>query len=602
MSDTNKVNRLFVLAFIKMNSWNLQQYPHLLEHLNINIPESESYDVDEFTAILKKCNCDLTLEDLIELFEFVISPSDRIVNGAVYTPSVVRQSIISHCLGRFNARQLGTVRIADIACGCGGFLMDAAKYIHEHTRKSFRNIYRENIFGIDIQHYSIERAKILLSLLALSHGERSVEDFNLTQADTLDFCSEYWDRKYTNFNVIVGNPPYVCSRNVDEKTKNKMLRYEVCKTGHPDLYIPFFQIALEMLNDNGILGYITMNSFLRSINGRALREYFSEKGYDIFMVDFRGHQIFRTKSTYTCLFYLDKAIRNREVFYATNECGDLSIEPVYARLLYDELNNRQGWSLNDYCNTIHIESIGIPIGKYCQSRHGIATLSNKTYIFNPRSEKENYYVLEKNGKLYHIEKGVCRDIVNSNRLNSNINFKSIVEKVIYPYVVTRDGCAKIIDQDIMQIKFPGAYSYLISQQNELSKRDKGKTHGYPIWYAYGRTQSLLMPTYKLFFPKFANKPLNCFLCSDRNLLLYNGIAFVSDDAQSLYILKKIIESRIFWNYIVANSKPYSSGYYSISGVNIKNFNIPRFTEEEVRSLLSLRKKADIEDFLCPFYA
>ncbi|MBK9225457.1 MAG: hypothetical protein IPO23_14040 [Flavobacterium sp.] len=34
------------------------------------------------------------LEDLIELFEFVISPSDRIVNGAIYTPSEIRSYII----------------------------------------------------------------------------------------------------------------------------------------------------------------------------------------------------------------------------------------------------------------------------------------------------------------------------------------------------------------------------------------------------------------------------------------------------------------------------------------------------------------------------
>lgn len=603
LSDTSEVNSLFVFAFMKMNGWHLQQHLHLLEYLNLRLPENESYDVDEFIAILKKYKCDLTLEDLIELFEFVISPSDRIVTGAVYTPSAVRQTIISRCLSKFQVSQLYTIRIADIACGCGGFLMDAAKHIHERTGKSFREIYHENIFGIDIQDYSIERTKILLSLLALSHGESNAFDFNLIQADTLDFCSDHWNRQqYTNFNIIVGNPPYVCSRNVDEETKNKMLKYEVCRTGHPDLYIPFFQIALEMLDDKGVLGYITMNSFLRSINGRALREYFSTKGYNICMIDFRGYQIFRTKSTYTCLFFLEKAIQNREVFYSTNECGDLSTEAAYTRLLYDELDDRQGWSLNDYCNTIHLESIGVSIGKYCQSRHGIATLSNKTYIFRPRSEDENYYVLEKDRKLYRIEKAICRDIVNSNKLNSNISFESIVEKVIYPYIINQDGRAEIINQDNMQIKFPETYSYLISQQNELGKRDKGKTQDYPTWYAYGRTQSLVMPPYKLFFPKFANKPLNCFLCDDRDLLLYNGIAFVSDNPQRLRILKKIIESRIFWNYIVANSKPYSSGYYSISGVNIKNFNIPQFTEKEVSSLLTLQKNEDIEDFLYTFYA
>ena len=42
---------------------------------------------------------------------------------------------------------------------------------------------------------------------------------------------------------------------------------------------------------------------------------------------------------------------------------------------------------------------------------------------------------------------------------------------------------------------------------KTQKRDKGKTSKYPIWYAYGRTQSLVMPRYKLFFPKLANKSL-----------------------------------------------------------------------------------------------
>ena len=42
--------------------------------------------------------------------------------------------------------------------------------------------------------------------------------------------------------------------------------------GHlsPNLYIPFFKIAVGMLNNEGRLGYITMNTFLRSVNGRAI--------------------------------------------------------------------------------------------------------------------------------------------------------------------------------------------------------------------------------------------------------------------------------------------------------------------------------------------
>lgn len=220
-----------------------------------------------------------------------------------------------------------------------------------------------------------------------------------------------------------------------------------------------------------------------------------------------------------------------------------------------------------------IESAGIPIGKYCQSRHGIATLSNKTYIFKPVAEDDNYYYLESKDRRFPIEKAICRNVVNSNKLNSEVSFESIIEKLIFPYYIN-EGRATIIEESVMKATFPYTYVYLSSQRKQLAKRDKGKTDKYPTWYAYGRTQSLIMPRYKLFFPKFANKPLHCVLRDDADLMLYNGVAFVSDDLERLQILKNILDSDIFWNYLIKNAKPYSTGYYSLSGVDIKNFGIP----------------------------
>ena len=110
-----------------------------------------------------------------------------------------------------------------------------------------------------------------------------------------------------------------------------------------------------------------------------------------------------------------------------------------------------------------------------------------------------------------------------------------------------------------------------------------------------------MPQYKLFFPKIANKPLNCIIKCDSELMLYNGIAFVCDELKTLQILKCIIESNIFWDYIVKNAKPYSSGYYSLSGVDIKKFCIPNLSMKEQKYLLSLNKKEDINKWLHKFY-
>ena len=74
------------------------------------------------------------------------------------------------------------------------------------------------------------------------------------------------------------------------------------------------------------------------------------------------------------------------------------------------------------------------------------------------------------------------------------------------------------------------------------------------------------------------------------------MAFVSDNMQTLQILKRIIESTVFWEYITLNSKPYSAGYYALSGINIKNFCIPDFDEKAIMTLLSFNDKNDIDNF------
>lgn len=570
ITDTQVVNRLFVSAFVMLNRLNVRRNK-LISGLLIK-QDDEIYDIlqDFISAIRHYQINQIALEDLVGLFEFVISPADRVVSGAVYTPQYIRTQIIHTCLNSTTPEQLENIRVADIACGCGGFLMDVALFLHSNTGKSFFRIYQESIFGIDVQDYSVERAKILLTLLGLLHGEDMEFQFNILNADTLDFKTSKWNRYYSNFDVIVGNPPYVCSRNVDGITKDKMLRYEVCLTGHPDLYIPFFQIAIEMLNDGGKLGYITMNSFIRSVNGRAVRNYISSGNHNVHIIDFRGFQVFKKKSTYTCLFFLTKNTPSDSIHYAVKEDGDLQKAPNFINIQYRKLDNKKGWSLNDFDVVVQMESTGIPIGKFCQSRHGIATLSNKIYIFNPIEENKDFYYIEFNHHKYAIEKNICRNVINSNKLNSEVIFEDIVEKLIFPYII-KDGRAIIINESDMKSLYPYTYAYLCAQRKLLEKRDKGKTDSYPQWYAYGRTQSLIMPRYKLFFPKFANKPLHCVLKDDSNLMLYNGIAFVSNDINRLISLKNVLESDSFWNYIVKNAKPYANGYYSLSGVDIKNY-------------------------------
>ena len=595
LSDPFQINSLVVSAFIQERGWKV-------EHCSIirSLLGYEQGTVSEFISVLDENGYSFLLEDLIELFEFVVSPADRIVTGAIYTPSWIRNNILEYCLGELDANVLQRIRIADISCGCGGFLMDAAWRIHKITGKSYASIFRDSIYGIDIQEYSIERTKILLSLLALSEGEDAEFSFNLLCRDTLDYLSSDWDEGYRDFDVVVGNPPYVRARNLSDEEHTKMKRYEVCESGNPDLYIPFFQIAIEMLNNSGRLGYITMNTFLRSVNGRAIREYLSRNRLAIRIVDHRGFQVFESKNTYTCLFFVDKHEPSDSLLYAVNEMGDDSGDLRFSAFLFANLDNERGWALNDFETTAAFETAGVQIKDYCPSRHGIATLSNDIYIFRPAEEDDRYYYLDNKKGRFPIEKEICRNIVNPNKLNSVEDLNGLFEKVIYPYRVN-EGQAVIYTPEEMQSSFPMAYAYLETHRDVLSMRDKGKTKDYRQWFSYGRTQSLVMPRYKLFFPKFANKPLKCIICDAPDLMLYNGLAFVSNDERKLKILKSIIESELFWYYVRTNGKPYASGYYSLSGVDIKYFGIPEFSKEEEDELLALREKDEIERWLRKYY-
>lgn len=585
------VDRLIISAFLEINKLNPKKN-ELLKAYSIGSIEKEEYaTLIEFVSVINSDTKEFGFEELIELFEFVVSPADRVINGAIYTPQKIRTFIVSEAFKKINSID-ESIKISDIAMGCGGFLFNASIELKKRTGKTYSEIFRKHIFGLDIQEYSVIRTKLLLSLLALHSGEDIKEfEFNLFQGDSLDFV---WTTKISDFNgfsIILGNPPYVCARNLDLETKEKLKNWEVCKSGNSDLYIPFFQIAIENLAYKGILGFITMNSFFKSLNGRALRDYFQRKGLAISIIDFGSEQIFKSKNTYTCICFIEN--RNQDfISYTQSESKKLKEKQSFKKINYGILDSKKGWNLKDNTTISRIESTGIPFGDLYQTRHGIATLKNDIYIFRPVDEDENYFYLQ-NGSLYRIEKSICKDIVNSNKLSREISLNKLKEKVIFPY--DQQEKPKLLDEELIQGNFPEAYKYLQNKRKILAERDKGKGN-YENWFAFGRTQSLEKIKNKMFFPKYSDRTPNFIINSDDDLLFYNGLAVVGSSETEMKIIKKIMESNIFWYYIKTTSKPYSSDYYSLNGNYIKNFGVCELNQKEKEFLLNETNKETLNEF------
>lgn len=335
-----------------------------------------------------------------------------------------------------------------------------------------------------------------------------------------------------------------------------------------------------------------MNSFFKSINGRALREYFQRISYQFKIIDFGNKQIFKSKSTYTCICLIEKR-NNNFIQYVKNQTDNLNIEYAFNQLNYDELDFTNGWNLEDSDKINRIERIGSPFGDLYKTRNGIATLKNNIFILNLINEDDAFYYLN-NEKEFKIEKGICANIINPNRFTKINNVEEVIKKIIFPYQFV-EGKVELISEEYFQNTYPFAYDYLKSKKDILRLRDKEKGK-YENWFAYGRNQSLEKMRNKLFFPHITPDIPNFVINTDENLLFHNGLAVVTENERELYFLQKLMSSKLFWFYIKNSSKPYGSNYFSLSKNYIKNFGVYNFSEEQKEYIIKENNKEILDAF------
>ena len=602
------VNKLIVEAYLQFNNIEVTRNKIILSCIQGN----DKKQVEGFLNLIKLKNGKFDFEDLIQLFEITIPSKDVSVNGAVYTPKYIKDYIVKESLKTISKTDLTKITVADISCGTGAFLYTVSERIKEKTNRSYFDIFKDNIYGLDISDYSITRTKILLSLLAITNGEDiEVFDFNLVVENALSF---EWDKQFedfSGFDIVLGNPPYVRAKNLSDDTKKLLGNWEVTKSGNPDLYIPFFEIGLKHLKQNGILGYITVNTFKRSVNARSLREYFKTNFLDITILDFGNAQVFQNKSTYTCIVFINQNKSELVKYQKVTPDNILhnKINP-FSEINYSQLNTKKGWVLSkpEILETINkIEKTGIPLGDKYPIKNGLATLSNDIFIFKPVDEDDNYFY-HQNGKLHKIEKGICRDIIKPNRLKTESEIPQLKEQIIFPYH-QEDGQSNlfnfssnkraVFEEQYFQDTYPNAFEYLKGNMVQLLNRDKGKPKKYK-WFEFGRTQALSDLGKKLLFPYMAGQPY--FVYTDQeDLLLYAGYAVYFDSERELKVLKRILESKIFWYYIKKTSKPYSGNYYALAKNYVKDFGVCELTENEKDYLLSTDSLDDRNLFLFDKY-
>lgn len=544
----------------------------------------------------------LTIWEIIKQFEITIDESYRKLNGAVYTPLFIVNYINKKAILENNAKD---IKVIDPACGSGIFLVDALFKLKEKTTKSYKELVENNIYGVDIDPRAIKRTKILLSLIVFEKEGKIPSKFNIYCGNSLDKSFLKSCLRGEKFHAVVGNPPYVRIQNLEAKIKEIIRKYWRFIQGDTDIFIPFIELGIELMEEDGKMGYITPNSYLTSYAGKELRTFLQQNKLIEEIIDFDHYQVFEGITTYTAITIISKKKKDYFIFKKVKNYNSISdLESIKGEKIYFNDLKPTRWIL---VNTkerrfIHIiENAPYKLKDIANIRVGLATLADKVYIIENPIEEGKFFVKIFKGKKFLIEKELTKEIIKVSIIKTEEDIERNNRRIIFPYKKL-NGKYVILSEEELKLKYPKAYEYFLFCKDILLKRDKGKKK-YETWFAFGRTQGI-NTTFgkKILTPPMALKP-TFVVCEKEDATFYSGYGIFpkAEPFTDLYLLKKILNSRLIKLYIENIAKSYQGGWKSYSKTFLVNLGLPKLTKEHIDFLKKETDQKSIDNFLKDLY-
>lgn len=606
----------------------------------------------------------------------IVKKAENIDRDIVSTPTfiindILRNTVLPKCKDKTD-QEILQLKFADIACGSGAFLLelfqllndilidyylknDKSKLIQTNIDtyklpfETKRSILLNCIFGIDKDFNAVEATKFGL-LLKLLENENinsisGIKPILPNLSKNIFFGNSLLDPKQVkeevfskinpfdfsglSFDIIVGNPPYMKSEDMKNITPLEFPIYKTYSSAYKqfDKYFLFIEQGLNLLKNDGILGYIIPNKFIKVGAGKKLRELLSKRKYLHSIISFGANQIFTDKTTYTCLLFLTK--QPKETFQYI-EIKDLNlwktrqpntIIPISKKIsdLDDDIWVLVPTELSNIYDKIISQSIKLTdLVGVDNIFNGIQTSANDVYIFTPIKENEKYYFFKKDNTEYRIEKEITRPYFKTSSGKDNLytyrTFKPNA-RVIYPYISSSTG-VDIIPLRIIQKDFPLAYEYIEKHKTILNnpKRDiKPQPQTQNEWYRYGRHQSLsncgLPQKIIVGVLSLGNKyAIDTYgtLISSGGTAGYCIIALPEDSPYSIYYLQAILNSKYLEWFCSLYGEVFRGGHIArgtkvLRNLPIRKINFSDKKEKEIhdkitesqRKLIKIFDKIDI---------
>ena len=494
---------------------------------------------------------------------------------------------------------LFSLKILDPACGSGAFLTAALTQLKTEHRRVFdflhainndsmmfeeysdNSILENNLYGVDINEESVEITKLSLWL------HTAQKDRKLTTLNNKIKCGNSliddpsvagekafkWEEEFPEvfakggFDVVIGNPPYVRIQQLQQNSIDFYFKNFKTPCGKLDISILFFEKAYSLLNERGLLSFISTSQWLQTDYGKNIRKFLLD-GRISKILDFGSLPVFKDVDTYPAIFILTKNVSDLFLYGKINDKEKLKTEFLnscnFVKYKLDSFSDSP-WQFSEFNLKIYLDSKKIAYKELKEIAPScIGDLTGKDEAFVLKNEDVDKHQLEKSIIFPYAYRG--------EEINS---FSTVFPKssVIYPY----DDNGKLITEDVLKIEFPNIFKYLSSFKEELMQRmDSRKLYANnENWYRHLRQGKRNYIMAKKIAIKGIGTKLQCGLLD--NNTIFNGanvpcivLPLVENFEK---ILLCILNSKLITYYMRNICPKKLGGYYRFNSSNISSIPI-----------------------------
>ncbi|SET42107.1 adenine-specific DNA-methyltransferase [Natronincola peptidivorans] len=363
-----------------------------LEKHQIFHPYTKKYEMlDEefytqlYRTILKKYYCDdvkISIQGLEEIYESIIQQQLRLKTGSYYTPEAISKymtmnSILTYVDNKIDHKNIKLenyilkrtdgfpldyilqaisiieeIRIIDIACGSGAFLRKTLHTLYNIIstlyqligrsichKELIKQIIEKNIFGTDIQKTTGDMCKLLILMEAqiLAEGPIGEVKLNVLHEDALKLEFDETAGFEKSFHIVIGNPPYIGERG-NKALFDDIKGYEFGNKYYErkmDYFYFFIYKGYELLEERGLLCYITTNYFVTADGAKNLRCFLKNNFSFQTIINFNTLNLFPdAKGQHNMIFSLEKTTVEKPITLINFQGEKFSKESLYQLLMH----------------------------------------------------------------------------------------------------------------------------------------------------------------------------------------------------------------------------------------------------------------------------